>query len=91
LLTLPKILDMEVKEPLFEYVSAKYNARIECGASKLSLQGMVPGKFDLIMTSPPYNVGKSYEVKQSTVDSIRSRKTKNEKRYTKNDTRKTKK
>jgi adenine-specific DNA-methyltransferase len=56
---------MEVKEPLFEYVSAKYQAKIECGESKQTLQEMESNKFDLIVTSPPYNVGKSYEVKQS--------------------------
>ncbi len=30
-----------------------------------TLKNIEPGKFDLILTSPPYNVGKSYETKTS--------------------------
>lgn len=56
---------MEAKEPLFEYISAQYEAKVKCGESKDTLKGMEDGKFDLIITSPPYNIGKSYEVKQS--------------------------
>jgi adenine-specific DNA-methyltransferase len=58
-------MDMELEEPLFEYVSAQYHSKMECGESKLLLQTMESDTFDLIVTSPPYNVGKSYEVKQS--------------------------
>lgn len=56
---------MKVKEPLFEYISKSVNAKIICGESKKTVQEMDPGKFDLIITSPPYNIGKSYEVKKS--------------------------
>lgn len=56
---------MKVKEPLFEYVSSAVEANIICGESKETLQKMEAGKFDLIITSPPYNVGKSYEVQKS--------------------------
>lgn len=56
---------MEVNEPLFDYVPASCQAKILCGDSKIVLQDFKDGQFDLIVTSPPYNVGKSYEVKQS--------------------------
>ncbi len=56
---------MEAKEPLFEYISTQYEAKVKCGESKRTLQSIEDGKFDLIITSPPYNIGKSYEVKQS--------------------------
>lgn len=56
---------MGVKEPLFEYYSAHIQSNIICGEAKETLQLVENGKFDLIITSPPYNVGKSYEVKQS--------------------------
>lgn len=58
-------MNMEVKEPLFEYISSAYQSKVICGESKQTLEGFESGKFDLIVTSPPYNVGKSYEVKQS--------------------------
>lgn len=56
---------MEVKEPLFEYYSSHIQSNIICGEAKETLQKVEDKKFDLIITSPPYNVGKSYEVKQS--------------------------
>lgn len=56
---------MEVKEPLFEYVSPEWCAEIVCGEAKQVLQNVEEGKFDLIVTSPLYNIGKSYETKQS--------------------------
>jgi DNA modification methylase len=56
---------MEVEEPLFEYIPSAYQANMICGESKQTLQRFENGKFDLIITSPPYNVGKSYEVRQS--------------------------
>ena len=36
-----------------------------------NLKKMENGKFDLIITSPPYNVGKEYEVKQSIEDYLK--------------------
>lgn len=56
---------MEVKEPLFDYVPIGVQAQVVCGEAKTTLMGMDANKFDLIITSPPYNVGKSYEIKQS--------------------------
>ena len=35
------------------------------GKALSQLNKMEAGKFDLIITSPPYNIGKSYEVKTS--------------------------
>lgn len=56
---------MKVKEPLFEYVSPETEYKIINGDCLNELNGIENKKFDLIITSPPYNVGKSYEVKTS--------------------------
>ncbi len=56
---------MEAKELLFEYLSSSVNYQIKNGDSLKVLKEFEDGKFDLIITSPPYNVGKSYETKTS--------------------------
>lgn len=56
---------MKAKEPLFEYISPNIDYQIKEGDSLTVLQKIEDGKFDLILTSPPYNVGKSYETKTS--------------------------
>lgn len=56
---------MKVKEPLFEYISPDTDYQILNGDSLKVLNGIEDGKFDLIITSPPYNIGKSYETKTS--------------------------
>jgi adenine-specific DNA-methyltransferase len=56
---------MKVKEPLFDYISSKVQYELKNGDALKSLQKMKDGTFDLIITSPPYNIGKSYEVKTS--------------------------
>jgi len=56
---------MKAKEPLFEYISPDIDYQIKVGDSLTVLQKIEDGKFDLILTSPPYNVGKSYETKTS--------------------------
>jgi len=56
---------MKVKEPLFEYISPSITHQMVNGDSLSVLKGIEDGKFDLIITSPPYNVGKSYETKTS--------------------------
>ncbi len=56
---------MKVKEPLFEYVSPNLDYQIKKGDSLNVLEKIEDEKFDLIITSPPYNIGKSYEVKTS--------------------------
>jgi len=54
-----------VKEPLFEYVNSNIKHQIIRGDSLSILKQIPDEKFDLVITSPPYNIGKSYEVKTS--------------------------
>lgn len=56
---------MRVKESLFDYVNPDTEYVIKNGDCLTVLKNTEDGKFDLILTSPPYNVGKSYEVKTS--------------------------
>ncbi len=56
---------MKVNEPLFDYISPDTDYQILNGDSLKILKGIEDKKFDLIITSPPYNVGKSYETKTS--------------------------
>ena len=56
---------MRVKEPIFDYVSPDIDYQIKKGDSLTVLKKIEDGKFDLILTSPPYNIGKSYEIKTS--------------------------
>jgi adenine-specific DNA-methyltransferase len=56
---------MRIQEPLFDYISHDANYIIENGDCLNVLRKIEDGKFDLILTSPPYNVGKSYETKTS--------------------------
>ena len=54
---------MQAIEPLFEYISQDIHYEILNNDCLTILKGIENGKFDLILTSPPYNVGKSYEIK----------------------------
>lgn len=45
------------------FVDAKY--KLICGDTRETLSGFDSELFDLIITSPPYNIGKEYEVKES--------------------------
>jgi len=56
---------METKELLFDYLSPSVNYQIKNGDSLKVLKEFEDGRFDLIITSPPYNIGKSYETKTS--------------------------
>jgi adenine-specific DNA-methyltransferase len=56
---------MKVEEPLFDYISSEISHNMIHGDSLTVLKGIEDRKFDLIITSPPYNVGKSYETKTS--------------------------
>lgn len=58
-------MKMTVEEPLFDYVSSDTDFEIKKGDCLTTLKKIEDGKFDLILTSPPYNVGKSYETKTS--------------------------
>ena len=55
----------KVKEPLFDIIKPNINHQIIEGDSLIVLKSFETGKFDLIITSPPYNIGKSYETKTS--------------------------
>jgi len=50
---------MKVKEPLFDYIHPDTEYQVKDGDSSNVLRTFEDGKFDLILTSPPYNVGKS--------------------------------
>ncbi|MDR2466573.1 MAG: site-specific DNA-methyltransferase [Prevotellaceae bacterium] len=58
-------MKVKVKESLFEHISPDVSHQIVNGDSLSVLKKIENGKFDLIITSPPYNVGKSYETKTS--------------------------
>jgi DNA modification methylase len=56
---------MGAKELIFDYINQDIVSEIINGDSLNVLRKIGDGKFDLIITSPPYNVGKSYETKTS--------------------------
>jgi DNA modification methylase len=56
---------MKVKEPLFEYFNPAFSCKMVNGDCLSELKKEDNEKFDLIITSPPYNIGKSYETKTS--------------------------
>ena len=58
---------MKVKEPISEFLDYMYpnTSEIILGDTLSHLKKMDNGKFDLIITSPPYNIGKEYETKTS--------------------------
>ncbi len=56
---------MKIKEPLFDYINPELEYQIKKGDCLTVLRKVESGKFDLILTSPPYNVGKTYETKTS--------------------------
>lgn len=65
LITRSKLSKKKVKEPLIEYVDNNLDYDIINGEAFKELKKIEDNKFDLIITSPPYNVGKEYEVKIS--------------------------
>jgi DNA modification methylase len=56
---------MQVLEPLFGYINQNVCSEMQNNDCLSVLQKIESEKFDLILTSPPYNVGKSYETKTS--------------------------
>jgi len=58
---------MKVKEPISEFLEYMYpnTSEIILGDTLSHLKKMNREKFDLIITSPPYNIGKEYETKTS--------------------------
>jgi len=56
---------MQAAEPLFEYIKRDIHFEILNDDCLTILKRIENEKFDLVLTSPPYNVGKSYETKMS--------------------------
>jgi adenine-specific DNA-methyltransferase len=56
---------MKVNEPLFDYINPNLSYDVKHGDCLSVLKTIEDEMFDLIITSPPYNVGKSYETKTS--------------------------
>ncbi|MBM3403949.1 MAG: site-specific DNA-methyltransferase [Bacteroidetes bacterium] len=56
---------MKAKEPLFDYINPDIHYSILNGDCLTILKRIEDNRFDLILTSPPYNIGKSYETKTS--------------------------
>lgn len=58
---------MKVEEPIEEIIRQLYKAnhQMVLGDTYKTLKTFDDQKFDLVITSPPYNVGKEYETKQS--------------------------
>lgn len=58
---------MQVKEPINEFIEQMYpnSSEIILGDTLNQLKKIENEKFDLIITSPPYNIGKEYETKTS--------------------------
>ena len=58
---------MKVKEMTFEFPEKLYksNYKLILGDTLENLHKIEDEKFDLVITSPPYNVGKEYETKKS--------------------------
>ncbi|MCK6605180.1 MAG: site-specific DNA-methyltransferase [Ignavibacteriaceae bacterium] len=54
---------MSVKEPLFDFVSNDLKIDIANHETLEYLKTIEDSKFDLIITSPPYNIGKEYETR----------------------------
>ncbi len=56
---------MKAEEPLFDFINPQTDYVVKNGDCLNILKRLKDGKFDLILTSPPYNIGKSYETKTS--------------------------
>ena len=56
---------MKTKEPLIPYIDTKIDYKVINGEAYKELKKIEDKKFDLIITSPPYNLGKEYESKKT--------------------------
>lgn len=63
---------MKAKEPLFDYVNADLQSQVYNGDSYKILKTLHDKTFDLIISSPPYNIGKSYETKTSIEEYLKT-------------------
>lgn len=55
----------KVSEPLFDLINPNLEHKIINDDALDAIKRLDKGKFDLIITSPPYNIGKEYETKTS--------------------------
>lgn len=63
---------MKIKEPLFNYIDDNIAYKVINGDCYVELEKFADKKFDLIITSPPYNVGKEYETKKSIEEYLKT-------------------
>lgn len=56
---------MQVNEPLFNFIDPSIKYEVINEDALVALKTISDRKFDLIITSPPYNIGKEYEIKTS--------------------------
>lgn len=61
-----------MQNSLFDDLNPQLQHQIECGDSLQLLKKQEDDQFELIMTSPPYNIGKSYEDKNSIEDYLQT-------------------
>ena len=66
---------MKLQASLFDYPALKTQYDVQCGDALEVLKEYEDDKFDLIITSPPYNIGKSYELKTSIEDYLAAQET----------------
>lgn len=65
---------MEIKAPLFDFIDPGIDFEIINEDCLSVVSKIEDGKFDLILTSPPYNIGKSYETKTSIENYLETQK-----------------
>lgn len=58
-------MSKKVKESTVEYIPSDLHYQVRNGDCLAELKRIEDNKFDLIITSPPYNIGKAYETKTS--------------------------
>jgi DNA modification methylase len=63
---------VKAKEPLFELIDPNTHYQVIHGDCLNVLEKIDDGRFQLIITSPPYNIGKSYETKTSIENYLKS-------------------
>lgn len=56
---------LKLEEPLINFVNQGVDYKIINGEAYKELKKIENGRFDLIITSPPYNLGKEYETKKT--------------------------
>jgi len=63
---------MKIKEPLIEFIDPSISYEIINADALIYLKKEKKEKYDLVITSPPYNIGKSYETKQTIEEYLQS-------------------